>query len=233
MIRKIKELVNSRIGASVLATSVFLALALGLVVANTLTKQREFKGSVLIEVHKKGDDGRWEIIDRLNAQSLQFTASVADLAQGKQVTSNHVWEGQTAQGRRLSVRLARPGSAQFDLATGKLDIDVVFSFSLDGEATNLPVKLTTESISTPSGSINGRRAQINRESHTATLALVGLGKLRVRNEIIGGSSEGGGTESKRPTKGPTELFLVFKGDGTLTAKNGSAAARFGQERLLP
>ncbi|MCA1602336.1 MAG: hypothetical protein LC776_12070, partial [Acidobacteria bacterium] len=67
------------------------------------------------------------------------------------------------------------------------------------------------------GSISGRRAQINRESHTATLALVGLGKLRVRHEIIGGGSEGDGTESKRSTKRPTELFLVFKGDGTLTA----------------
>lgn len=178
MMRKIKFLVNSRIGASVLATSVCLALALGLVIANTLTQRRDFKGSVLIEVHKKGDDGRWEIIDRLNAQSLQFTASVADLAHGKHVTSDHVWEGQTEHGRRLSVRLARPGSAQFDLATGKLEIDVAFSFSLNGEVTNLPVKLTTESISTPGGSISGRRAQIIRESHTATLALVGLGKLQ-------------------------------------------------------
>lgn len=217
MMRKIKFLLNSRIGASVLATSVCLALALGLVIANTLTKRRDFKGSVLIEVHKKGGDGRWEIIDRLKAPSLQFTASVADLAQGKQVTSNNVYEGQTEKGRRLSVRLAQPGSAHVDLATGKLEIDVVFSFGLEGEVTNLPVKLTTESISTPAGSINGRRAQINRESHTATLELVGLGKLRVRDEIIGGGSEGGGREIKRPTKRPTELFLVFRADGTLTA----------------
>ncbi|MDQ3666626.1 MAG: hypothetical protein M3410_08625 [Acidobacteriota bacterium] len=216
MRRKIKFIISSRIGASVLAISVFLTLALSLVIANTLTKRRDFKGSVDIEVHKKGDDGRWEIIDRVKVSSIQFTASVADLARGKQVTVNHVWEGQTEQGRRLSVRLARPGSAQFELATGKLEIDVVFSFGLDGEVTNLPVNLTTESVSTPDGSINGRRAQINRESRTATLELVGLGKLRVRDEVIRGGSEDG-REGKRPAKLPAELFVVFRSEGTLTA----------------
>lgn len=216
MRRKIELLTNSRIGTTLLAVAVCLALALGLVIADTLTKRRDFKGNVLIEVHKKGDDGRWKIIDQVKVSSIQFTASVADLARGKQVAVNHVWEGQTEQGRRLSVRLARPGSAQFEVATGKLEIDVVFGFGLDGEVTNLPVSLTTESVSTPDGSINGRRAQINRESRTATLELVGLGKLRVRDEVIRGGSEGE-RESKRPTKLPAELFVVFRSEGTLTA----------------
>ena len=61
---------------------------------------------VILELHQKGPGGTWRVIDRAKGPA-NFTASIADLATGKELTTSINWNVRSERGRSINVRLAR------------------------------------------------------------------------------------------------------------------------------
>ncbi len=228
---------------TLLATAIVLS-AIGALIADSATKQRDFSGRISVDICRKTDDGKWEVMDRIETNA-SFSASVLQLASGGEVKTNHVWNGRTAKGRQASVKLAGAGKSKFNLATGELQLtDMPFEVTMDGKKDRFPVKLTTEQVSTLIGDFSGKRAQIN--GRTARLAMVGTSAPKKTNimsieDVFSRREKSSGSQvvarksasaaeqvaEQRGTgkggNGPAlldlvEVVVVVKGDGQLTAK---------------
>lgn len=211
---------------SVALAVLVMILALGVLVAHSLFKKRTFTGDIQFEVClKKGS--AFQVVDRLKLNHVTFDVSVADLATGKEVTTPITWEcPPTEQGRKVSTRLLRAASAKFDPTQGILTLEVPFTLNIDGQRAECLVKFTTESLSTPSGLLTGKRAQIS--GHNAEIALVGFGPIRSphladilashqKSEQGYGGNSGAQRPGGNPAGGTPEVALVVKAAGTITA----------------
>src|SRR5438093_10201093 len=75
---------------SVALAALVMILALGVLLAHSLTKKRHFKGDIEFEVClKKGS--AFQVVDRLKLNHVSFDVSVADLATGE-VTYPLPWD---------------------------------------------------------------------------------------------------------------------------------------------
>lgn len=207
---------------SVALAALVMVLTLGVLVAHSLTKKRTFTGDIQFEVClKKGS--AYQVIDKLKLTRVSFDVSVAELASGKEVTTPITWEcPPTEQGHKVSTRLSRPASAKFDPAQGSLQLEVPFALTIDGQRADCLVKFTTESLTTPTGSLTGKRAQIS--GRNATIALVGVGPIKSSRlaEILdidqkAGSKPGARQLDRNPVGGVPEVALIVKAAGTITA----------------
>ena len=154
-----------------------------------------------------------------------MSATLIALAAGKEVKSEFAFNGKSAGGRQVNVRLLRPGKGSSDLTEGKVGLELPLELSLDGKKSELLLKLTTESAdSADGGTINGRRARIDHQARTATLAMVGNARFKdllhvseaveqPRDDAI--SNIKGGKVGK--VKAPSELLLVVQSEGKLAA----------------
>ncbi len=211
-----------------LFTLLFLLLAaFGVLVADSLTKQRDASGTITLELCKKGAGGQWEVVDRVKSP-VNFTASIAEITSGKEITSNFNWRGASEKGRIAQGRMLGAGKVKFDVLRGVLELELPMEATLDGKKIPLNVKLTTESISSPTGQISGKKAELNGK--TPTGGIVGFNVIKARdlaNEPIAavgqknpGKKEGGRTTGVvGGSAGLTEdLIVVMRGEGRVVAR---------------
>ncbi len=194
-------------------------------------KQRDASGTITLELCKKGANGQWEVIDRVKSP-VNFTASVMDLAAGKEITSNFSWRGTSEKGMRAEGRMLRAGKVKIDVTRGLLELDLPMEATVNGKKIPLNVKLSTESISSPTGQISGKKASLN--NGTLTAGIVGFSVIKQRDLVdelakVGDNNGTRKAEQKKEgirTSGVVggsaglseELVVVMRGDGTVRAK---------------
>lgn len=197
-------------------------------------KQRDASGTITLELCKKGANGQWEVIDRVKSP-VNFTASVMDLTAGKEITSNFSWRGTSEKGLRAEGRMLRAGKVKIDVVRGLLELDLPMEATVNGKKIPLNVKLTSESISSPTGQISGKKASLS--NGTLTAGIVGFSVIKQRDLVdelakVGdnnGSLVARKAEQKKEgirTSGVVagsaglaeELIVVMRGDGTVRAK---------------
>ncbi len=196
-------------------------------------KQRDASGTITLELCKKGENGQWQVIDRIKSP-VNFTASVMDLAAGKEITSNFNWRGTSEKGLRAEGRMMRAGKVKLDVMRGMLELDLPMEATVNGKKIPLNVKLTTESLSSPTGQISGKKASLN--NGTLTGGIVGFSVIKQRDLVdemakVGdnsGSMLARKVEQKKEirTSGVVggsgglseELIVVMRGDGTVRAR---------------
>lgn len=196
-------------------------------------KQRDASGTITLELCKKGANGQWEVIDRVKSP-VNFTASVMDLAAGKEITSNFNWRGTSEKGLRAEGRMMRAGKVKLDVMRGMLELDLPMEATVNGKKIPLNVKLTTESVSSPTGQLSGKKASLN--NGTLTGGIVGFSVIKQRDlvdELAKVGDNSGSMLSRKAdqkkeirTSGVVggsaglseELIVVMRGDGTVRAK---------------
>src|SRR5581483_4443027 len=137
-----------------LATALAALVGFTVLVADTVTKQREATTEVILELRAKGP--------------ANFTASIAEIASGKELTTGHNWTARSEKGRTINVRLAGPAKVRLDVTSGLLQLDAPFDVTVDGKKFRLNQKLSTESASAPVGQISGKKAQVNVSERSLT-----------------------------------------------------------------
>lgn len=190
-------------------------VAFGALAASAVFKQRDATVDLKVRLCKKGSDGKWAVIDEANG-AVSFSASVADVASGKEVGTSHVWNVRSQKGRQLSIRLQRAGKVNLNVTSGLLALDLPFEVSVDGKKTSFNTKLSTEQITTPIGSLSGKKAEINTSARTLTAAVAGFSVLKQRDlvDTLARVGEGGGALGK---KGNAE-DIRFEGGGAVGKK---------------
>lgn len=194
-------------------------------------KQRDASGTITLELCKKGANGQWEVIDRVKSP-VNFTASVMDLAAGKEITSNFSWRGTSEKGMRAEGRMLRAGKVKIDVTRGLLELDLPMEATVNGKKIPLNVKLSTESISSPTGQISGKKASLN--NGTLTAGIVGFSVIKQRDLVdelakVGDNNGTRKADQKKEsirTSGVVggsgglseELIVVMRGDGTVRAR---------------
>jgi hypothetical protein len=185
-------------------------LAAGGLFAKALFAQRDFSGTIRFELCQADGAGKWRIIDTMDVQS-NFSANVVEAAGGNVLTTNFVWNGRSAKGRKFTAKITRAAKASFDPTTGKLVIqDMAIEAALDGKKETVTATMTTESVEGATGTISGKRAQISNGQ--ATLAMVGSTKLRTANLAPAGQASISGAKKVE------EFLVVVKANGRLVAR---------------
>lgn len=160
--------------------SLIVLTAFGAIIADTLTKQRDASGEIVLELCKKGSNGQWVVIDRAKGAAT-FSASVLDVATGKEFKSNSSWEPRSEQGHQVSIKQSGPGKAIVDPATGEVTLVVTYDASVDGQTFSTSATLTNKSVSTPLGVLTGKKLEIN--GTTLSAGLSGIIEIKQRNVI--------------------------------------------------
>mgnify|MGYP000296529734 CR=1 FL=1 len=217
-----------------LAVALITVAAFGWLMAQA-GKQRDASGTITLELCKKGASGQWEVIDRVKSP-VNFTASVMELAAGKEITSNFSWRGTSEKGMRAEGRMLRAGKVKLDVTRGLLELDLPMEATVNGKKIPLNVKLTSESISSPTGLISGKKASLN--NGTLTAGIVGFSVIKQRDLVdelakVGDNNGTRKVEQKAEQKKEgvrtsgvvggsgglsEELIVVMRGDGTVRAK---------------
>jgi hypothetical protein len=198
-----------------LRTILFLLflLTLGSIFAEKLTNTREFNGKIEVQVfQKRKNAGGWELRERLNAPNAKFPFQFGGLDYKNNIVVNTKYDfiGITDDGDRVVVRMKEPATVHYNPTNGSATLEVNLRVEDSGVTTQLPIKLTTEVSTTPSGQEHGRRAA--RDSMgTISLSLVGGGMITRRaaedpNSMMGQES----------IQALVELLIIVRGDGLLT-----------------
>jgi hypothetical protein len=183
---RLKFLPESRTFTRTFLIPTLIVTALSLAFAYVITKKRDFQGQATLRLCQKTADGRWKEIDKWTIPDLNLQLSVADAVSGaKQFTTTSDWQGTTDKGRKVVAKLARPGSVQLDLKTGKIQVDIPFDITVDGK--KLPTTVFTASTGTaagPNGPISGEAGQVNLAERSLKFKLVGSKEIRVQAELV-------------------------------------------------
>ena len=103
---KLSNLKQQKIVRTAMGLALLTLIAASGLFARALFAQRDFSGTIRLELCKPDANGKWQIIDSVEAPA-SFSASVAELAGGNEVMSKAVFTSASAKGRKVSVRLSR------------------------------------------------------------------------------------------------------------------------------
>lgn len=195
--------------------SLVVMTAIGALIADTMTKPRDFDGRIKLSICGTDGKGGWVVKDSI-AANLRFGFTVADLAGGKTIKSDFVWTGRTAKGASFSARLVGQGQASFNPANGAIEQRLPIEVEVNGKKESFQIPLSTERVKTAIGSLSGKRAQIN--GNVGEMALVGESLL---NQI--GSLEKSEAQSAQPGNRPSgkkdaPIAVVAELNGRVIAK---------------
>ena len=165
----------SRVATQALSVSLAVLATLGVLMADTVLKQRDFEGQIRLSICGPDAKGKSEVKDTLTA-SIRFPFSVADLASGKTIRSDFVWSGRTAKGASFRVRLVGQGQSTFDPASGAIEQRLPLELEVNGKKESFQLALTTEQVRTEIGTLNGSRVRIS--GNVGDLTLVGQSFVR-------------------------------------------------------
>lgn len=190
-------------------TLTFSALAFGALVVDKATEKRQARGEVTLEICANDGSGGWRVIDRVKAP-LNFELSLGQAAAGKVVNINHQWNARSEQGCQGTATWERPSDLSWDLKSGKLELVTPYVLNLNGHRIVIPISCTTESISTPIGTLSGKRAAVNGQ--TLSASLVGVGRFKAPHNLFQCATR----ERKRGEDANEEFVVVFRGEGSAT-----------------
>lgn len=205
---------------------IILVCALGLLTADQAKKKREFKGTVTMSVCAKGEDGKWSLVDKASPQQMTFVVDVADMAAKKQVMTNHNVAGRTDNGHQFQLKTAGSGDGEADLTTGFVAVKFPVSMMVDGKTFQLNMQVTTDSVMGPTGAnIQGKRAVIDHNAHTAQIAFVGSTEIMLPDTILQNPKKIADMKlaKKEDAKAPAAMatnvpaLVVLQADGMLKA----------------
>jgi hypothetical protein len=162
-------------------TAVLAVGAVGLLVADTLTRPLEVQLDTRIEIYEE-DEGSWKKVDEIGPAHLRFDATLLEMARGGQVGTDFVYRTTTRKGRDYSVRLVDPADVSFNPATGRYDGDLVFEVTLGGKSARVVARPTTETRFGPAGTLRGRRAQGALGRGPVTFTVVSVNELDLEGE---------------------------------------------------
>ncbi len=162
----------------VTATALIILVAFGAIIADTVTKPRDFDGQIKLSICGSDGKGGWVVKDTVTA-NLRFGFNITDLASGKTIKSDFVWSGRTAKGTNFRVRLLGQGQASFNPANGAIEERLPLEVEVNGKKESFQIPLNTEQVRTAIGSLSGKRAQIN--GNVGEMALVGESLLKQVN----------------------------------------------------
>jgi hypothetical protein len=137
---------------------VLFVAAFGWIIADAVTRPQKVHLNAHIRICKQTANGSWEQIDEAGPGTLNFSASLSDLASVKKVNTDFVWRAKTKKGLDYNVRLAAPVDISYNPATGQLDGTFPFEITYDGKTARVSGRSTTESSNSPLGNIKGKRA---------------------------------------------------------------------------
>src|SRR4030095_5902936 len=137
---------------------VLFVATFGWIIADAVTRPQKVHLNSKIRICKQTGNGSWEQIDKTGPSSLNFSASLSDLASVKKVNTDFVWRAKTKKGIDYNVRLAAPVDISYNPATGQLDGTFPFEITYDGKTARVNGRSTTESLNSPLGNIKGKRA---------------------------------------------------------------------------
>ncbi|HEX9654595.1 MAG TPA: hypothetical protein VGA99_12875 [bacterium] len=186
-----------KLGAMVLAITTIVAF--GGLIARTATRPMAVQLKSHIQICQKNEKGSWEVIDEVGPETLNFEASLLELASGKKVNSAFNWQTKSKKGLPYSVRLHEPASINLNPVNGQLDADLKFAITYDGQTAVVTGKLTTESVDGPRGLRKGKRTAGLFGHNRTSLTLVSANEFK-------------------PSAGATPKLLVCTEEYTLTPK---------------
>jgi hypothetical protein len=169
-----------------LVACVLMVIAAGWLIAAKPVKH-EFNAQLTIVAAQKGKANAADPLDSLDLPSVKIPFDV----QQKQVSSNFAWSGRTKKGRAVSWQLSGPGSVNSELASGKLELDLPFTLTVDGKKFPVRVKFTTESVSDSLGSASGRRATLQGPLAQSVELVAGSEFTAARKDLDAKSTEPG------------------------------------------
>jgi hypothetical protein len=200
-------------GAGKFAVALLITLAaVGALIADTVTKQRDFDGQIKLSICGSDGRGGWVVKDTVTT-GIRFGFSVTDVANGKTIRSDFVWSGRTAKGVSFRARLLGQGQASFNAANGAIEERLPLELELNGKKESFQLPLSTEQVKTAIGSLSGRRAQIN--GNVGQMALVGESFLKQVNPF---EKQAGG-QLAQPGKKAEPIAIVAEIRGRVIAKN--------------
>jgi hypothetical protein len=174
--RSIMKLNRRRMKLAALIATASVIAAVGGLVAHTVARPQAVDLKTHIRICQQTEKGAWEVIDEVGPATLNFEASLLELANGRKASSRFVWQTKTKKGRSYTARLLDQADVDFNPATRQFTADLKFEVTLDGKKATVPGKLTTESLSGPLGAMRGKRAQglIGRDRTSFTLVSANL-----------------------------------------------------------
>jgi hypothetical protein len=214
-------------------------IAFSALLASAATKQRDASINLRVRLCQKAADGQWTVVDEAKG-AFNFTASVADIASGKEIGTNHVWNVRSQKGRQLAIRLQRAGKVNLNAVSGLLALDLPFEVSVDGKKIAFSARLSTEQNQSPIGALNAKKAEINTSARTLTASVAGFTTIKRRDLIDEVARVGEGNKvvvnHEEQIKGKKEgirvpgsvggsagindeLIVVIEGSGKATAKD--------------
>ncbi len=159
-----------------LATVVVFSVV-GVVHANTVTKQMDVELRTHIRICKETKEGKWEVIDEVGPSNLRFSASLLEMAKGQNLKSDFVWNTKSKKGHAYSARLV--GDAKTDLkASRRFDVDLIFEIKYAGKKARVPEKLTTDATAGPLGALRGQPLKGLLGKDATTMKLVSVNKFQ-------------------------------------------------------
>ncbi len=142
-----------------LLTFFLFIVALGWIIADAVTRPQNVHLKAQIRISKQAPNGTWEQIDEVGPAVLSFSASLADLTSVKKVNTDFTWRAKSKNGSDYLVRLSAPADITYNPVSGQLDGTFPFEITYNGKTVQVNGKSTTESLNSPLGIIQGKRAK--------------------------------------------------------------------------
>ena len=192
---------------------VLVAESFGLILADTVTKKREFEGQVVVQVYQQErNSNAWKPVNKLDTPKFKFVCETHLLGPNQlTISTNYDFVGTTYNGERLRARMKTPATVHFDPSSGAANMDLVLNLNIDRMDVALPIRLTTESATGPAGKDTGKRAQLNSSDGSVSIGLVGIGRASV--SVLSDPSSG------TFQQGMTDHLIIVHGEGVLRPKS--------------
>lgn len=119
-------------------------------------------------------DGKWQQVDSVGPASLQFEASLLEMASRKEIETSYKWSTRSKNGHPYTVELARPARTSVSPRGGSMSVDLEYQISYAGRTARVPAKLSTGRISGPRRALSGRAAKglLGKDKTSFTLVSV-------------------------------------------------------------
>lgn len=140
-----------------LALSIILVTALGAFAAKLLFEDHQVNAELTLKLFKKNANGSMTI-DQTRG-TVNLTIATKGVGSGA-VSTSHVWRFRSEKGRQVTVSLPSPGRFRLDAPNGWLNLDLPFVVEADGKRYNQSIRLTNESLSTPSAKKAARKPSL-------------------------------------------------------------------------
>ena len=168
--------------ASVLIVAGAVLVTGGWLAAQAANRPLNVRLRTHVEFYQQTEGGAWELIDEAGPATLNFNASLREMANGKRIGSDFEWTTRTKNGRQYSVHLADPADVDWNPATGRFDGTLNLEVTLDGQSANVVAEVTTGSITGPTRGRSGNRMRGVPGMGVSTLTLVSSNLLELPGE---------------------------------------------------